>query len=244
MYNLKNKTTSCVSIILMFLLLGNAFGGSGVDSVQTNPYSGWTTEFNLADCKLATSGKNPYFILEPGYKLTLQGMEDNDSVILVITVLDDSLKIGQIYTRVVEERESSNGSLIEVSRNYFAFCPENGSIFYFGEDVDIYKNNSIVSHEGGWRAGSDSARAGLMMPGLPLLGSKYFQEIAPGVALDRAEIVRLTETFQTPIMKFEKCLKVEESTPLEPNDLEFKLYAPGVGLIKDGGLRLIQYGYK
>jgi hypothetical protein len=36
--------------------------------------------------------------------------------------------------------------------------------------------------------GSDNARAGIIMPGTPLLGSRYYQEIAPEVALDKAEI--------------------------------------------------------
>jgi hypothetical protein len=43
-----------------------------------------------------------------------------------------------------------------------------------------------------------------------------------------------------PAGTFEKCLKTEESTPLEPGR-EFKLYAPGVGLVADGSLVLVSY---
>jgi hypothetical protein len=51
----------------------------------------------------------------------------------------------------------------------------------------------------------------------------------------------LTETFDTPAGKFTNCLKTEESTPLE-RARENKFYAPGIGLIYDGGLKLVRYG--
>ena len=81
-----------------------------------------------------------------------------------------------------------------------------------------------------------------MMPGLPLVGAKHYQEIAPGVAMDRAEIVSATETFAAPAGAFNNCLKVAETTPLEPNEKEYKYYAPGVGLLQDGSLKLVKYG--
>ena len=56
--------------------------------------------------------------------------------------------------RVVEERESEDGELKEVSRNFFAFCKKTGNLFYFGEEVDDYDSEgNVVSHSGGWRAG-------------------------------------------------------------------------------------------
>jgi hypothetical protein len=72
--------------------------------------------------------------------------------------------------------------------------------------------------------------------------AKYHQEIAPGVALDRAEVVSLTETIRTPAGEFKNCLKTEETTPLEPGVREFKYYARGVGLVQDGALKLVRYG--
>ena len=48
---------------------------------------------------------------------------------------------------------------------------------------------------------------------------------------------------ETPAGKFEKCLKVEETTPLEA-DKAHKYYAPGVGLVQEGNLKLVKYGKK
>jgi hypothetical protein len=183
-------------------------------------------------------------ILEPGYRLVLEGDDDGEAVRLEILVLEETETVGDVVTRVVEERETKDGELFEVSRNYFAFCVENASFFYFGEEVDFYENGEVVSHEGSWRADEGDAKYGLQMPGLPLYGSRYYQEVAPDVAEDRAEILSLKEVEETPAGRFTRCLKVRETTPLEPDAREFKLYAPGVGLIKDADLELVEFGFQ
>jgi hypothetical protein len=82
-----------------------------------------------------------------------------------------------------------------------------------------------------------------MMPGMPKLKMKYYQEIAPGVAMDRAEIVSLTETCKTPAGTFSGCLKVKEGSAIDKTAKEYKYYAPGIGLVRDGDLRLVKYGF-
>jgi len=198
----------------------------------------WTTEFALDSGELVTTGRNPYFILEPGYALTL---EDKDTR-LVITVLDDIRRVDNVDTRVVEERETSKGQPVEVSRNFFAMSRRTNAVFYFGEDVDMYKNGKVVGHEGAWQAGANGARFGLAIPGLPLLAAKYYQEIAPGVAMDRAEIISMSEIVSTPAGDFKDVVKIAETTPLEPGVRENKYYARGIGLIQDGSLKLVKYG--
>ena len=198
----------------------------------------WTSEFKLDKSDLASMGRNPYFILEPGYELSLKGGDAE----LTITVLKETKVVDGLETRIVEERELEDGRLVEVSRNYFAISKTNNSVFYFGEDVDAYSSKGEVSHGGSWHAGENGARAGLMMPGLPLLGARYYQEVAPKVAMDRAEIVSLSESFTCPAGRFSGVLKTEETTPLEPGAKEHKLYAHGVGLLKDGEVSLVRYG--
>lgn len=200
---------------------------------------GHTTDFRLDACTFSTVGSNEYFILEPGYQLNLAGEEKDVLIELSVTVLDETEMVGPIETRVVEERESEDGELIEVSRNFFAICNETNSVFYFGEDVDIYEDGVIVSHEGAWRAFEDDNEPGLMMPGIVLLGASYFQEIAPEVAMDRAVIVRMDAEQETPAGTFENCLITFETTPLEPFAKDWKVYAPGVGLIKDEAAELV-----
>jgi hypothetical protein len=202
----------------------------------------FTDNFFKDSCTFLSTGKNQYFILEPGYQLVLKGSEGKDTTVLMITVLNEIRMIGNIETRVVEENESVNGKTEEISRNFFAFCKNTGSIFYFGEEVDIYKDGKVVNHSGAWIAEGKN-KAGIAMPGQILLGAKYYQEIAPGIAMDRAEIISSTETMKTPAGNFSTCLKTLESTALDSKEKEYKFYAPGIGLIKDENLLLTKYGF-
>ncbi|UCF14344.1 MAG: hypothetical protein JSW59_13095, partial [Phycisphaerales bacterium] len=149
--------------------------------------------------------------------------------------------IGGIRTRVIEEREEKDGLLAEVSRNFFAICKEHGDVFYFGEEVDDYKDGRIVGHGGAWRADEPDSKAGIIMPGTTLLGARHYQEISPK-AMDRAEIIADDVTMKTPAGTFKNCIRVEETSGLDPDEKCYKTYAPGVGLIQDEDLLLVRYG--
>jgi hypothetical protein len=198
----------------------------------------WTSAFPVEKGELVSAGRNPFFILEPGYELVLEKGEER----LTITVLDETRVVDGIETRVVEERETDEGEVQEVSRNFFAISSRTSGVFYFGEEVDMYEGGKLVNHHGAWLAGEKGARFGLIMPGQALLGARYYQELAPGEAMDRAEIVGVSESMSTPAGEFKDCLKTEETSPLEPKSREHKVYAPGVGLLQDGSLKLVRYG--
>ena len=202
----------------------------------------WTDQFDTSACQWSSTGRNDYFILEPGDQAVFEGRDGRDAVKLVITVTNDIRRVGNVETRVVEERETHNGLLVEVSRNFFALCGPTTDVFYFGEDVDIYKNGKLDNHEGSWLAERAGAKAGLFMPTRPLLGARFYQEIAPGVAMDRVEVLSDRETLKTPAREFRGAVKTEETTPLEPGVKDYKVYARGVGMIQDGVLLLTQHG--
>ena len=219
-------------ITTALLMLG--LFGVGAATLSCAAEAKFQDTFNVEKTTLADKGSNTYMILKPGYKLIL--MDGKDS--MTITILDETKMVDGVRTRVVEERETRDGKLDEVSRNYFAVDKATGDIYYFGEDVDMYDaDGKVTGHEGGWLSGLDDAKFGLMMPGKPKVGSRYYQEMAPEVAMDRAEIVSTSETVKVPVGTFKNCLKTRESSSLE-SGVEDKLYAPGVGLLKDGGFKL------
>jgi len=198
------------------------------------PEAKFQDTFQVDKGALLDKGSNTYMILDPGYKLILVDGKDT----LTITVLDETKVVDGVNTRIVEERETKGGKLEEISRNYFAFDKATGDIYYFGEDVDMFDaDGKVKSHEGSWLSGVNSARFGLMMPGKPKVGERYQQEVAPGVALDRAEVVSLTEKVKVPAATYINCLKTIESSGLEKT-VGTKQYAPGVGLLGDGGFKL------
>jgi len=196
----------------------------------------WTDSFGQENCTFSSVGRNRFYILEPGYQLVLESNEEK----VIITVLSEIKKIGSIETRIVEEREEENGELKEVSRNFFAICKEHGDVFYFGEEVDDYEDGKIVRHSGAWRADQRDSKAGIIMPGTVLLGARHYQEIAPN-AMDRAEIISDNVIMKTPAGTFRNCIKVEETSGIDPDDKCYKTYAPGVGLIQDEDLLLTGY---
>lgn len=199
----------------------------------------FASQFEVDKKNLVTHGKNDFFILDPEYQIVLEGPDEK----VVITVLEKTKMVDGVKTRVVEEREFENGELSEVSFNYFAIDKNTKDVYYFGEDVDIYEDGKVVRHEGEWLSGVDRARFGLMMPGTPKIGYAFYQEIAPGKALDRGEIMSLTETFKTPAGEFSNCLKVLETSGMDANERGYKTYAKGIGMIQDEDMTLRWHGY-
>ena len=220
---------------LALLLAGVCFAGNTFAADKEGPVEGFKAEFQVDKSTLKNTGANPYFILQPGYKLFYKG----GTTTLVITVTNDTKLVDGVETRVIEEREEKGGKLAEVSRNYFVIDPATSDLYYFGEDVDMYKDGKITDHEGSWLAGVNGAKFGMMMPGKPKVGDKFYQERAPKVALDRSEIVGMNVTIETPAGKFEKCLKTDDTSDLESGHSP-KVYAPGIGLVKDAELELVK----
>ena len=195
----------------------------------------WRDRFDVNKADLLPTGNNAYITMQPGRVLRLTNGIDT----LTVTILPDTLDIDGVKVGVLEERETKNGKLVEVSRNFFATDRATGDVYYFGEDVDNYKDGKIVDHDSAWRAGAQGARFGLMIPAKPIVGQKFFQEIAPKVAMDRVEVVSINETVKTPAGTFEHCVHLRETTPLE-SDVSHKYYAPGVGMIKDDEFELAE----
>ena len=229
-----------MSIKLKFWLLSISLLLPCVSAVAEDK-DGFADSFHVNPQDFVSTGGNDYFSLKPGYKLTLEGTDHGKPARLVITVLDETKTIDGVETRIVEERETVGDQLIEVSRNYFAADKNTNDVYYFGEDVDTYENGKVNGHPGAWQSGKNGAHYGLMMPAKPRVGQKFYQEVAPGVAMDRCEVVSVDEEMTVPAGSFEHVVKMKESTPLE-RGTEYKPYAPKAGLLADEDLKLVKHG--
>jgi hypothetical protein len=215
--------------------------GEPREAARGRDQRGFTSEFHEDVADLASSGTNPFFVLEPGYVLVLEREWSGRKASITITVLEETREIAGVETRAVEEKETVDGEVREVTRDYYAISKRTNNVYYFGEEVDEYEDGKLAGHSGSWMAGVDGASYGLAMPGSPLLGARYQQENAPGRAMDRGEVVSLSESFDSPAGHFDHVLMIEEWNPLD-HDHEYKRYARGVGLIQDEGMALVRHG--
>lgn len=203
-----------------------------------------TTKLDVSIC--APSGgpftleiTNPYLPLPTGLQAVLEGPDGSRRGRVQITVLDEIEVVAGVETRVVEEREWLDDELVEVSRNYFVQASD-GSVCYYGEEVDDYKNGELTGHGGAWRVGENGALPGVLMPGDPVVGMSHAQEVAPGVAEDAAIIKEIGVPFTVPGGVFDDTLVTQDVDPLG-GGVDPKRYARGVGLIVDERLVLTSF---
>lgn len=201
----------------------------------------YTADFGEGDCVFADVGRNRFFVLEPGHRLRLEGRTPRGFAEVSITVLDQTRLIGGVVTRVVEEEDRLDGRLVGVTRSFHAICTQTLDVYQFGTEVALDAGDDGPVPAGSWMAGESGARPGVAMPGRFLLGSRYQIEVAPGVALDRAENVSMDASVATPAGTFTGCAVTLETTPLEPGEQALRAYAEGIGLVADEDLRLVAW---
>ncbi|MEX0985495.1 MAG: hypothetical protein WD096_10670 [Actinomycetota bacterium] len=187
-----------------------------------------------------TTIDNPYFPLLVGHEVVLEGAEAGGDLLVRITVLDRTEDVAGVQTRVVREYEAKDGTVLEVSHNFFAQAVD-GTVCYFGEDVDIYDaSGAIVSHGGAWRADGETNVPGIYMPASLEVGQAFQQEIAPGIAEDEAKVIALGRVTEVPGGTFEDTATLLDRNPLDGSQGE-KVYARGIGVIVDGPAEMTSY---
>ncbi len=239
---------STISVVGFFIIYGDIFQEDGIEP-SDNDERGWRL-FNVGNHNFSslTDGKvnNSYWKLEIGYRITLKGEDEGDHIVVNITVTGETenITIGgrNITTRVVTEEEYEDGELVEISYNYLAICNETFDIVYFGELSVEYEDKVPVGTPGSWRA-EGLNKPGILMPGIFVVGDRYWQEYAPEEAMDRGENIAVNVVFRTTLGLHNSCVIIEDSNFLEPPRGEFKVYAPGIGIIADETLVITKYGY-
>ena len=149
---------------------------------------------------------------------------------IVMTVTDRTKTVLRIEATVVRDVLTEDGKVKEDTFDWYA-QDKDGNVWYLGEDTKEYEGGKVVSTKGSWEAGVDGAQAGVIMPAQPEPGMTYRQEYYEGEAEDQAEVLRLDEHVEVPFGMFDGALQTKETTPLEPDVVEHKYYARGIGLV-------------
>jgi hypothetical protein len=193
---------------------------------------------------------NPYFPLASVHTRVLEGdFTDPDTGETVHErveerlIPDPDVVVAGVRVAVVEVFEYADDEITEFTRDYYA-QHEDGTVYYLGEDVDVYEDGEVVSHEGAWRAGEGNNQPGVFMPADPRKGMTFEQERAPGVAEDRSTVIATDVSIDVPAGSFSGCIETEDTNPLD-GSTERKVYCPGVGIVReqsdDGALELVSF---
>jgi len=122
------RATACLALISLVI------GGGLVASAKPRPNGlGWTGSTSIR--RLSSRRRERLFPPRPGWVLVLEKRKSAWSSGLDETGCPTASRQGSS-----EERETKGGQLVEISRNFFAFNTADRGVYYFGEEVDIYKN--------------------------------------------------------------------------------------------------------
>ncbi|HET6949794.1 MAG TPA: hypothetical protein VFI47_05445 [Acidimicrobiales bacterium] len=173
---------------------------------------------------------NPYLPLAPGARWVYEGISDGEAERTEVVVTGERRQVMGIDAVVVRDTVSVEGEVVEDTYDWFA-QDSAGNVWYLGEDSREYEGGEVTSTEGSWEAGVDGALPGIVMPADPQVGDAYRQEFYAGEAEDLAEVLRLDASETVAGTTYDRLLVTQEWNPLEPDVVEEKSYAPGIGMV-------------
>ncbi len=223
--------TFCLALLASLFLTacgGNGDGGGGESAAGGSlPQGAEPVDLNPADFSVEID--NPYWPMRPGSRWVYRESGEGGVQRVVVTVPRETKRIANgIEAQVVHDVVSQAGEPVEVTDDWYAQDSE-GNVWYLGERTAEYENGKVVSRAGSWEAGVDGAQPGVIMPAEPRPGLAYRQEYYAGEAEDRAKVLSVDEQAEVPFGHFTDVLVTKDLVPLEPNVLEYKLYARGIG---------------
>ena len=197
------------------------------------PDTSYNPVISPTDFTNSTSITNPYFPWEAGKKYISEGQTSDGFEHTEDSLLGETKQIMGIMCVVVHDEVWLDGKLEELTFDWYA-QDNSGNVWYFGEDVTSYNpDGSVKDHEGAWQAGVDGAKPGYAMLANPQVGNHYRQEYYFNVAEDEAEVIDSALTVTVPYGTFQHCIKIKETTVLEPDVTGYKYYAPGIGQVSE-----------
>ncbi|MEZ5973584.1 MAG: hypothetical protein R3E96_01710 [Planctomycetota bacterium] len=200
--------------------------------------------FQAGNFATPTMIDNPLFPLPFGTTRNYVGDTEDGEETVLIEVTGTTRVVNGINCSVIRDRSYLEGIIHEDTDDFYA-QDDAGNVWYMGEEVDNYNYDDLgnlvsITHEGSWEAGLDVAGVGsAALPGYVMLdvsqvGDSYRQEIYPGEAEDMAVVVAtgVQVDLLDGVTSYSNCLQTLEWNPHEPFHLEYKYYAPGVGVVR------------
>jgi hypothetical protein len=176
-----------------------------------------------------TNVTNPLFPVSLQESVLMLGHVDGKPFRTEVTLLPETRIIeweGQrVETLVSQYNAFLGGRIEEIAYDYYGQA-DDGSVWYFGEDVFDFRDGAIVVTEGTWLAGRDGPAA-MIMPGDPQVGDVYRTENAPGFVLEEVTVRSTDETLDGPLGPIQGGMLADELH--SDGKTEQKVFAPGYG---------------
>jgi hypothetical protein len=228
-HHLSHRRSFVRTLLLAPLLCSGLIAGGGA-AAQSSPAAGTPYAPEIDPANFVSRIDNRYWPLQPGTTFVYEGTSDGESEHNEVAVTTETKTILGVQCVVVRDTVTVEGELTEETLDWYA-QDKDGNVWYFGEDSKSYENGKVASTEGSWEAGVDGAQPGIIMPAEPKVGDEYRQEYYAGEAEDMAAVLQLGGSVTVPYGTFDNVLVTKEWSPLEPDVVEHKTYAPGVGLV-------------
>ncbi len=181
-----------------------------------------------------TAVTNPYLPYASISQDVLVGMEGGRTARVVRTRLPGTRSFTvngkAVQAIIMADSAFENGQLVEVALDYYAQS-DAGDVYYFGEDVNNYRDGQVANHEGSWLYGVHTDKLGIMFSATPKIGQRYRSEDVAGITREDDEVVSVSESVTVPAGTYRNCVKVQET--LSDGDVEFKVYCPGTGIVQE-----------
>lgn len=233
-----DRRAAAGAVVLSTALLGGCqAGGTAAPSSDAAPLPRGDEAVDLDPASFTTEIDNPWWPMAPGTRWTYREVdEEGTTVDVVVTVTDRTREIANgVTARVVRDTVTEDGELIEDTFDWYAQDTD-GNVWYLGEDTAELEGGEVTTRAGSFEAGVDGALPGIIMAADPTPGLAYRQEYYAGEAEDNGEVLSLSEMADVPAGHYDDLLLTKDTITIEPDVLEYKLYAPGVGPVLTLGI--------
>lgn len=217
-----------------------------LDQPIIDPGDGGDYQPNIDPAEFVDGVDNPYFPLLPGTRWVYEGVVDGQRERIELEVTTEIKVILGITAVGVSDTNYIDGELEALTTDWYA-QDRAGNVWYLAEFTQNYQNGQPTDTEA-WEAGIDGALPGIFMLAEPAVGDAYRQLYQAGYAEDLAEVVRLGATRSIGLGEYGDVIVILGWTALEPEIIEEKYYAAGVGKISEaltaggtGGTELVEF---
>ena len=215
-----------LGISVLAVAIAAACGGESTKDAVIDPGDGGAYAPVVDPANFVARIDNEYLPLRPGNRWIYESVDGSERI--EVEVLTETRVVMGITATVVRDTVYEDGEVIEDTWDWYA-QDKDGNVWYLGEDTAEYKDGKVVSHHGAWEAGVDGALPGIAMWAEPAAGKAYRQEYYKDEAEDMARIESVAGRQEVRGAAYEGVVVIREWTPLDPDVVEDKYYAPGVG---------------